>query len=110
MLAIGAGFIVAGMFYGRPYCRWLCPYGALLSLASRVAWKNVRITPDKELDCGLCGEACPYGAIHGYRADRATCLACARCYEMCPREVELRGGPVAELKLYTKDPSGPGVA
>ena len=21
-----------GMFYGRPYCRWLCPYGALLSL------------------------------------------------------------------------------
>jgi NosR/NirI family nitrous oxide reductase transcriptional regulator len=104
MLAIGAGFIVAGMFYGRPYCRWLCPYGALLSLASRVSWKNVRITPDKELDCGLCRGACPFGAIHDLRADRAQCVACARCYETCPREIERRGGamPVAFLEWQAR--------
>ena len=93
MLVIGAVFILAGMFYGRPYCRWLCPYGGLLAIFSRVAWKNLQITPDKELDCGLCADACPYGAIRNLRADRATCLACARCYEYCPRELEMRGGP-----------------
>jgi polyferredoxin len=90
MLAIGAAFIIAGMFIGRPYCRWLCPYGGLLALLSRVAWKNVRITPDKELDCGLCNDACPYGAIHKMRAERGPCLACTRCYEFCPREQECR--------------------
>ena len=99
MLAIGAAFIVVGMFFGRPYCRWLCPYGGLLSILSRVSWKNVQITPDKELDCGLCAESCPYGAIHNLRADRASCLACARCYEYCPRELELRSGPSSEDKL-----------
>lgn len=86
MLVIGAVFVVAGMFFGRPYCRWLCPYGGLLAILSRVAWKNVQITPDKELECGLCAEACPFGAIHNNRADRGSCLACARCYESCPRE------------------------
>jgi polyferredoxin len=103
MLAIGAGFILVGMFFGRPYCRWLCPYGGLLSILSRVSWKNVCITPDKELDCGLCAEACPYGAIRNLRADRASCLACARCYEYCPRELEFRGGPSGRDRLVQVD-------
>ncbi len=88
LLAIGGAFLLASLFIGRPYCRWLCPYGALLGIASRVAWKNVQITPDRELDCGLCAEACPYGAIRDLRAVRSTCLACARCYESCPRQRE----------------------
>jgi NAD-dependent dihydropyrimidine dehydrogenase PreA subunit len=96
MVAIGVAFVLAGMFIGRPYCRWLCPYGGILALASRVAWKNVRITPDKELDCGLCADSCPYGAIRDLRADRAFCVACTRCYAHCPRQkrlVALKAGP-----------------
>src|ERR1022692_2630538 len=60
MLLIGGAFLVAGMFIGRPYCRYLCPYGGLLAWCTRLARRGVTITPDKELDCGLCAEACPY--------------------------------------------------
>jgi len=84
MLFLGGAFLVLGIFVGRPYCRYLCPYGALLSAFSRYAWKSVSITPDRELDCGLCSKACPYGAIEEMRAVRTSCLSCARCYGSCP--------------------------
>ena len=89
MLLLGGGFLVLGMFVGRPYCRYLCPYGGLLAWCTRLARRGVTITPDKELDCGLCAEACPYGAIEEMRAVRRDCMYCARCYASCPRDGEL---------------------
>jgi polyferredoxin len=84
MYAIGAAFLIGGMFVGRPYCRYLCPYGGLLSWCARLAARGVSITPNRELDCGLCRDACPYGAIENLRAVQSSCLYCARCYNSCP--------------------------
>ncbi|MCX8108036.1 MAG: 4Fe-4S binding protein, partial [Verrucomicrobiae bacterium] len=63
MLLLGAGLAVASMFIGRPYCRFFCPYGALLRLAALVSKWRVRITPDFCSTCRLCADACPFGAI-----------------------------------------------
>ena len=63
MLAMGVAFILAGLFVGRPYCRFLCPYGALLRLASKAAKWRVRVTPDICTKCALCQHSCPFGAI-----------------------------------------------
>jgi polyferredoxin len=104
MLAIGTGLILAGMFIGRPYCRWLCPYGGILSILSRFAWKNVQIMPNKDRDCGLFPEACPYGAIHDRRADRGSCLSCTRCYEYCLGEPGRRCSNSSDRLVQVKLP------
>jgi len=63
MLAFGGALLLAGVFVGRPYCRFLCPYGVLLGWMSRFAWRHARITPDDCVNCRLCEEACPFDSI-----------------------------------------------
>ena len=63
ILLTGAAFLLVGMFVGRPYCRFLCPYGALLKLAGKVSKWRVLITPNICTQCKLCEKACPFGAI-----------------------------------------------
>jgi len=56
-------FLVLSVFVGRPYCRFLCPYGGLLRLINPLAKWKVSITPNECISCHLCAEACPFGSI-----------------------------------------------
>ncbi len=63
MFFIGGVLLALGVFVGRPYCRFFCPYGVILRLLSRVSRKQVTITPAECINCRLCEKSCPFGAI-----------------------------------------------
>jgi len=63
MVLSGAALLLLGVFVGRPYCRFVCPYGALLKLGAVVARRRVRVTPDYCTQCRLCEASCPFGAM-----------------------------------------------
>lgn len=63
ILWFGGALLVIGIFIARPYCRFLCPYGAILGLCSKTAMINVKVTPGECTNCRLCEKMCPYGAI-----------------------------------------------
>lgn len=71
LIALAALTLVLGMFVGRPYCRFLCPYGALLKLAASTAKWRVRVTPDICTQCQLCANSCPFGAMREPSAGKA---------------------------------------
>ncbi len=68
------------------WCRYLCPYGALLGLTGLLS--PLRITRTKEtcIDCELCTKVCPSNikvhAIGQVWSDE--CTSCLRCVEECP--------------------------
>jgi len=63
MLLAGVILLLIGVVVGRPYCRFLCPYGVLLRFAAPFAKWRVRVTPKGCVQCHLCAEACPFDAI-----------------------------------------------
>ncbi len=63
IVILGLCFLAVGVFIGRPYCRFLCPYGVILRQFSRFSKYRVAITPDDCINCRLCEDACPFGAI-----------------------------------------------
>lgn len=63
MTVLGITFLLMGMFVARPYCRFLCPYGVILSWMSRFSKRHLTITPSKCIQCKLCTNSCPFDAI-----------------------------------------------
>jgi ferredoxin len=78
MVASGAALLLLGVFVGRPYCRFLCPYGALLKLGATVAKWRVRVTPAVCTQCRLCEASCPFGAMREPEAGKAEPVTLAK--------------------------------
>jgi ferredoxin-type protein NapH len=75
--------LLAAIIY-RPFCRYICPYGALLAPVAARGIYRLRRT-DACIDCGNCEQACPTGEI-GLAAGFGECYLCGRCIEACPEE------------------------
>jgi ferredoxin len=63
MILWGLSVVALGLFVARPYCRFLCPLGVVLGWASRLSKWHVTISPDECVNCRLCEDSCPVGAI-----------------------------------------------
>jgi polyferredoxin len=63
MVILGVAFLLMGMFVGRPYCRFFCPYGVLLKWTSKFSRWHMTITPSHCIQCKLCTTSCPFDAI-----------------------------------------------
>jgi len=82
-LVVLIGVSIASIFLYRPWCRFLCPFGAIASLTSRFSqYKYVR-TEDCN-NCGLCEKICPTKEAY-QDSKKAECYFCGRCVEICPQ-------------------------
>ena len=85
-VAVVGGLVVASILVRDVWCRYLCPYGALLGLIGRLAPLKVTRNEATCIDCRRCTRACPARLpVHAMvRVASVECSSCQDCVAACP--------------------------
>lgn len=72
--------LTASVFIYRPFCRFLCPLGAIYSFFNRFAFFGVRVDEAKCSHCGKCVRACKMDVK---KINDRECIRCGECRSVC---------------------------
>ena len=94
------GIVVASVFIKNFWCRYLCPYGAFLGLASLLSPSRITRNPDTCIDCAKCAKACPsiLPVDKLIQIRSAECTGCLECVAVCPAKDALAMSVPAGLR------------
>jgi polyferredoxin len=92
------------------WCRYLCPYGALMGLVSLLSPVKIRRDEEACIDCGKCAKVCPASlkVDQLVQIRSVECAACLQCVAACPAENALqfalapRKAPTAAQRWYRR--------
>ena len=69
----------------RPFCRYLCPLGAIYSLFNPIALYRFSVDQHACTQCGACQKACPMDIPVHKTPNSPECIRCGKCKAACPQ-------------------------
>ena len=78
--------IVLSILFYRPFCKWICPLGAIYSLFNKVSLLKITVDSSKCVGCGQCSKACKMDVDVCKTPDHPECIRCGACIKACPKD------------------------
>ncbi|NMC56844.1 MAG: 4Fe-4S binding protein [Eubacteriaceae bacterium] len=95
--------LLFSLFVERPWCKYACPYGALLGLFNKVRVFKIRRNPNNCIQCKECDSVCPMN-IEISQKETVTNLSCISCME-CTSELTCPETDTVSMQTYKKTKS-----
>lgn len=76
--------VTASMFIYRPFCKWICPLGAVYALLNHVSLFQMKVDKSKCVSCGSCAKACKMDVDITKSPNHSECIRCGMCMKSCP--------------------------
>lgn len=86
------GIILLSVAFYRPFCRYLCPLGAIYGFFNPIALYRFRVDTEKCTGCKACQRACPMDIPVWEKPNSMECIRCGKCLTACPENALLRTG------------------
>lgn len=103
--AILVVLLVLSVIVYRPFCRYLCPLGAIYGLFNPIALYRFRIDEDKCTKCGACQHACKLDIPVWQKPNSTECIRCGDCRRACPHSAIRTENPVSQRCGARKRPA-----
>ena len=79
-------FVILSLMFYRPFCKWICPLGAIYALCNKVSFLQMKVDEDKCVSCGKCERACKMDVDVTKHPNHTECIRCGMCIKECPTE------------------------
>jgi len=76
--------VILSILIYRPFCKYICPLGAVYSVFNPVSVFRYRVDKEKCTDCGACAKACKMQVDPVKNANHPECIRCGACKKACP--------------------------
>lgn len=76
--------IIASILIARPFCRFVCPLGAIYGLFNPISFYKFKVSSERCIKCNKCTKTCPI-SIETYKTPNSPeCIRCGQCIGACP--------------------------
>ncbi len=99
-LTVLGGTIAASVVIYRPFCRFVCPLGAIYGMFNRVSVVQLSLEKDKCTRCGKCAAVCKMGVDPSLNPTSAECIRCGDCVAVCQEDALSLGLPFGRRKEH----------